>query len=343
VSDATPSDASAALAADGDVGDTIEQVGQRWRAIDPLLPSPDAVPPGCGAEFLAAGLAGAAGRSAAPGPGRAAGTCEHWHGEPDSLDLTWGAEHRYTLHPRVAGDVPAALDDLLARWQEHLGGIPGADGPDTAAVVNWPSRDVRGVATLLRQGFAPLAVIAARVTDAAGSHGPADGLAPSVTIRRAGPADRDAVVQLGLEVVRFDSYFGGVAERPSTRAALTHETEGLLSAPQPWVWLAERHATPIGMLAAEPPDRAAWIAPLTGLSPVAYLLLAGVRSGERARGVGAALAAELNAQVSEAGVALTLLHYAQVNPLSAPFWSQQGYRPLWTVWERRPAAVAASP
>jgi len=34
---------------------------------------------------------------------------------------------------------------------------------------------------------------------------------------------------------------------------------------------------------------------------------------------------------------VTLLHYAQVNPLSAPFWSQQGYRPLWTVWETAPA------
>jgi hypothetical protein len=31
-----------------------------------------------------------------------------------------------------------------------------------------------------------------------------------------------------------------------------------------------------------------------------------------------------------------LLHYALMNPLSAPFW--MGYRPLWTGWEVRPAA-----
>lgn len=36
-------------------------------------------------------------------------------------------------------------------------------------------------------------------------------------------------------------------------------------------------------------------------------------------------------------VPVTLLHYEQVNPLSAPFWSQQGYRPLWHTWEARPA------
>jgi hypothetical protein len=34
---------------------------------------------------------------------------------------------------------------------------------------------------------------------------------------------------------------------------------------------------------------------------------------------------------------LTLLHYAQVDPLSAPFWHRTGYRPLWTTWEARPA------
>jgi hypothetical protein len=39
-----------------------------------------------------------------------------------------------------------------------------------------------------------------------------------------------------------------------------------------------------------------------------------------------------------ADVAVTLLHYAQLNPRSMPFWSQQGYRPLWTLWEAHPAS-----
>jgi hypothetical protein len=38
-------------------------------------------------------------------------------------------------------------------------------------------------------------------------------------------------------------------------------------------------------------------------------------------------------------VAVTLLHYAVPNPLSVPFWSARGYRPLWTVWEARPAGT----
>jgi len=48
---------------------------------------------------------------------------------------------------------------------------------------------------------------------------------------------------------------------------------------------------------------------------------------------------EINRAVLDArGVDTTLLHYAQLNPLSAPFWNRMGYRPLWTGWEVRPAA-----
>jgi hypothetical protein len=48
---------------------------------------------------------------------------------------------------------------------------------------------------------------------------------------------------------------------------------------------------------------------------------------------------EINRAVLDArGMDTTLLHYAQLNPLSAPFWNRMGYRPLWTGWEVRPAA-----
>jgi hypothetical protein len=46
----------------------------------------------------------------------------------------------------------------------------------------------------------------------------------------------------------------------------------------------------------------------------------------------------VHAVLDARGVDTTLLHYAQLNPLSAPFWSRMGYRPLWTGWEVRPAA-----
>jgi len=351
------------MAAAGDTANSvISQVTRRWQAIDPLLPGPGTPPPGCDAELTVAG---------AGGQPLAVGTCEHWQGAAGSLDLAWGAARRFQLTPQVAGpDVASGLDQLLSMWRDHLAGQPGTEGEDTAGVVTWPSRDIDGVGALLRHGLVPLAVIAARPT---GRHpsGPEDG-PPQPTgqaardtsqaardtsqaardtsqaggttrhdlrIRRAGPADIDAVVRLGLAVIRYDAHFSGTIERPGTADALRREAAGTLAQPDAWAWLAERDGTPIGMLYAERPEAAGWIAPMVRPAPAAYLMLMVVLPGERGRGVGAALVARFHREVDDAGVAVTLLHYEQVNPLSAPFWSQQGYRPLWTSWEVRPAGA----
>jgi GNAT superfamily N-acetyltransferase len=326
-------------AAGGTATSVIAQVTRRWQVIDPLLPLAVTAPPGCDASLVVAGP---------DGQPAATGSCEHWVGPPGSMDLAWGAARRFQLTPQVAGpDVTDALDRLLSLWRDHLAEQPHSDDQDTAAVVTWPSRDIAGVAALLRHGFAPLAVVAARPTGRpltgsagmAGTGATAPGAAADdgVQIRRAGPADIDTVVRLGLEVVRFDAHFSDTVERPDTADALRGEAAGLLYESEPWTWLAERDGTAIGMLAAERPESAGWIAPMTRLAPVAYLFLMVVLPGERGRGIGADLVARLHRDVEAVGVPITLLHYEQVNPLSAPFWSQQGYRPLWTTWEARPA------
>jgi hypothetical protein len=95
--------------------------------------------------------------------------------------------------------VTRGLDILLSRWPDHLDQVHDADGPDTAAVVTWPSRDVAGAAALLRHGLAPLAGVAVRTTwrlrrpEVSGRGGPA----ADVQIRRAGAADVDDVTRLG--------------------------------------------------------------------------------------------------------------------------------------------------
>ena len=72
---------------------------------------------------------------------------------------------------------------------------------------------------------------------------------------------------------------------------------------------------------------------------MAYLATMAVRPDERGYGVGTALLAGLHRELDAAGVAVTLLHHAVLNPLSAPFWSRMGYRPLWVSWEIRPAGA----
>jgi len=308
---------------------TAELASRRWQAIDPLLPADSGWAPGCGADLAVDG----ANRSLA-----AAGSCGHWAAEPGSLDLIEGAAQRFLLTPYIAGsDVLTALDTLLSRWRDHLVTVPEAAGEDTAAVVCWPSRDVAGVRALVAHGLAPLGVIAAWPA----SRRPAvvAGCPPGVRIRRATPADLDVVARMAMEVVRFDAHFGGVIERPGAAAALRAQIAGLLGEHGPWTWLAERDGDPVGLLIAERPEVAGWIAPRTCASPVAYLLALFVVPAERGAGVGAALTWQLHHTAALAGVSVILLQYEQVNPLAVPFWGRQGYRPLWTTWEARPARM----
>ncbi len=312
--------------------DVLCSAGERWRRIDPLLPDPGpSADPGCGAELTV---------PAADGRAAAVGWCRHRQVEPDAAELAWGAAGQFWLTAVVAGDpaepgIGAALDELLARWRAHLAAEPTAAGPDTQAAIRWPSRDIGGVRALLRHGLLPLTVIAARP---AGRATPDAAPWPGgLRIRPAGPGDVAAVTALTMEVIRFDQHFGSVLFRPQAERAQRQEAEQALARPEPWTWLAERDGQAVGLLVAEPPDRAGWIAAATGPGPVAYLGTLSVLPGERGAGVGTALVADLHRQLDTAGAAVTLLHHGQLNPLSAPFWNRMGYRPLWTSWEIRPA------
>jgi len=313
------------------VRDINRMVGRRWQAIDPLLPDPAALPAGCGAPLV---VNGDNGRMAG------LGVCVHHHIPAESLNQTWGAADRFTLVPRLAGqDVAAAADLLIAQWRDHLAGTGPARGPDTSASVVWPSLDITGINALLRHGLQPLTVIAARTRPAApvppdrarGSYG--------VTIRAAGAGDEDLVTDLELRLIRYDMHFGGPVWRPATAQLVREEIRASLGRPATWTWLAERAGRTVGLLVAQPPQDSGWIAGMTSGSPAAYLQTMFIDAQERGTGIGAAMVRMLHARLDAAGVAVTLLHHSQVNPLSAPFWYRMGYRPLWTSWEARPVSA----
>ncbi|MBV9793147.1 MAG: GNAT family N-acetyltransferase [Actinobacteria bacterium] len=319
-------------AAQGESGDqeVLAQVSRRWQALDPVLPDPS-FPIAAGGERFTAGP---------PGAPTAVAGCGHWIGEAGTLELCWGTAQRFGLTARVAGpDVGGALDELLSAWHDHLTAQDGLDldDPDTSVNLSWPSRDVAGVRALVRHGLQPMAVVAVRTGRAALGEG--GDLPPGVRIRRAAPADLEAVIGLEHEVVRYDANFGQVIDRPWTTDALRQEAAPALAADEPWVWLAERDGRPVGVLHAQRPADAGWIAGLTARAPVAYNLLTGVSPTERGGGIGAALTARFHTEAAAAGVAVTLLHHTVTNPRSVPFWSQQGYRPLWTIWEISPAST----
>jgi GNAT superfamily N-acetyltransferase len=311
------------------VRDVNRAVGRRWHAIDPLLPDPATLPTGCGEPLVVTG-----------DNGRVAGlgVCVHQHIPPQSLNQTWGAADRFTLVPRLPGqDVAAAAGPLLTQWRDHLAGIGAARGPDTSASVVWPSLDITGVQALLKHGLQPLTVIAARTRP--NGPPPPPRRAYGVTIRAAGPGDEEQVLDLELRLIRYDMHFGGPVWRGATARLVREEIRDSLTRPDPWTWLAERNGRAVGLLVAQPPQDAGWIAGMASKTPAAYLQTMFVDAQERGTGIGAALVRNLHSGLDGMGVAITLLHHSQVNPLSAPFWYRMGYRPLWTSWEARPASA----
>lgn len=303
-------------------------VARRWEAIDSLLPEPRVPGTACGEDLTV---------TSNDGQVVAAGACRHVQLRPGSLELAWSAASQFQLTPWVAGpDVGAALGQLISRWRQHVASQQDAGAADSVAVIRWPSRDVHGVRALLDHGLRPLTVIAARL--AGRQTGAARPAAAELRIRAAGPGDLAAVERLLMTMMEYDAHFGAVQVRPDTPRAVRESAEQTLAMADPWMWLAERQGAAIGVLQADGPASASWIAPAVRQQPVAYLGQMSVLPGARGAGVGTALVEHLHRKVDAMGAAVTLLHHAQLNPLSTPFWSRMGYRPLWTLWEVRPAA-----
>jgi len=329
------------------VHDLNKAVGRRWQGLDRLLPGRADLPEGCAAPLVAAG---ANGRPAG------LGVCRHQFVPADTLNQTWGSASQFSLILRLREpDTSAALDDLLGQWRDHLAGLPEAGPVDTAALVTWPARDVSGVNALLRRGMQAMTVIAVRPAEHAATAGLARPARPArpaepasaqavaeggdgLVIREAGLSDLDAVTEFEMGVIRYDAQFGAAIIRPATEALVRAETQVALATRPAWVWLAERDGRPVGLVHVQPPERSGWIASMTRPGVTVYLQTMFVRPGERGSGVGAALVRHVHGVLDARGVQTTLLHYAQMNPLSAPFWNRMGYRPLWTGWEVRPAA-----
>lgn len=254
----------------------------------------------------------------------------------DFSDSLWRAliEHRLTL--RLAGSRPGeVLGDLLIRWNSHLTEVATPGDWDTAAVVVRPSRDPAGSAELLRHGFAPVRVLAVRPADRLAAPGPP--AEPGVRIRPAGQEDIDTAVRLHTELLRYDAAFGGVSPRETAGELLAADVGKQLTRANPTLWIAELYGGPLGLLQIQLPPESGWARRYVRAERVGYLSTLHVAEAARSSGVGSALAAHAHQLFDEAGTDVVLLHHALANPRSTPFWCAQGYRPLWTYWQRRPA------
>lgn len=261
------------------------------------------------------------------------GVLHHEHHHAGKLSSLWSARASQYLHPLVADG--GELDPLLTRWRELLDNRRDP-GRDSACVLTWPSRDTTGTGTLLRHGFGPLTVLAVRErASGEAEHNVAAG--DRTTVRDAGPGDLPALEELAMAELRYAADVGAAVLRDDAAELKAQSLRLWLDGGWP-VLLAEREGRAVGMVqyrwARLAEDSRPRLLPDGGWG---YVNCLSVASGHRSLGVGRALMAAVRARLTAVGTRGTYLYYNPANPLSSVFWPRQGYRPLWTIWEVRPA------
>jgi GNAT superfamily N-acetyltransferase len=293
---------------------------QRLHAVDRLLPVSTIPQTGEDTELFGVEVA----KTVAVGVAR---DVEH---DPDTMAAMFGALRRHGLTVRIAGPEPGqAVDALLTEWDAHLDRTARHADPESAAVLSWPSRDTGGVLALTRHGFTAVAVLAVRPIDR-----PTPPVA-DIRIRPALAADLDTATELNIGLIDYDAQFGLVTRRPKSAELLREPMAAAIG--QERVWLAEQDEDVVGLLVVEFPSDNGRAATLVSADPVGYIDCMYVRPEIRGAGVGSALVAVGHQALAAVGAQATLLHHALPNPMSTPFWYSHGYRPLWTIWQRRPA------
>lgn len=263
---------------------------------------------------------------------------------PDDDASLWGALRSLTLRPFADGrDVEVAWGRLLNRWCATFPDHAEPGDLETAATVTIASHDLALAGALTHHGFAPLVnVVVRRRSQGAG---PSAATASSPTpadlpIRPMRDSDLPRLIDLAVDLHAYDASFGMLTVRENTRELLATTMTRRLEDQRALSWVIDAGDGAVAYVQADPPERSGWVAPVVAASPVAYLSALYVAPSARGRGLGAALAAVAHRELDAAGIEATLLHHAVANPTSAPFWARQGYRPLWTTWQRRPAVPA---
>ncbi|HEX9336073.1 MAG TPA: GNAT family N-acetyltransferase [Pseudonocardiaceae bacterium] len=286
--------------------------------LPPALPNPD----GTDVTVLTAAL---------PDGGQVRGRLLRTVHEPGSPVTLWSALTCWQLFPLVGTNPGAGMDALLQAWRRHMDTV-GRPDDDSACLVVWPSRDTAGSMPLLRHGFQPLAALAVRTIAAEQTSAPA-----GVTVRRATIDDLDAAVRVAMAEMAYSVTVGNGIMRPDALDIRRVSLRRRIDQGDP-VLLAERNGQPVGLadcLVIESDPARGW--PPLPAGRWGYVAMLSVLPDARGCGVGRTLMAAAHRELPRLGVTGTYLYYNPPNPLSSVFWSRQGYRPLWTTWETRPA------
>ncbi len=225
----------------------------------------------------------------------------------------------------IADDVTAAqLASALPPLLAHAAAI--ADRP-TQAAITLPRSDVHRCRVVREAGLPPIAMLA--IADLRRSRGmPFDA---SIAVRDARPEDAQDLIRLYWDEAEYEARLGTLRLSPEIRASIAAEVPAIIAGPGRTL-LAERDGRVVGAVIAQSPADSAWATARVDIEPVSYLAVASTSPTARGGGVGTALVAELHRRHVSGGIIASALHYSAYNPLSIPFWSRCGYRPLLTTY-----------
>ncbi|PRW62218.1 GNAT family N-acetyltransferase [Actinopolyspora mortivallis] len=312
---------------------------ERFRRLDPALP--DSYPLPRGGEPLVA--------RTRPGEPPVAGLTTHTRQPPGSLPSLWTTTETHELFPLVGDRPHEGMDALLRAFGKQVASRSPAE-TDSSCLVTWPSRDVRASRALLDHGFVPLSCLAVRTR----APNVDTELSGTVKVRRAGPPDLDEVVELAMAELEYAALVGSSVLRPDAaelkrsvlRVRLRSGSSPRGISPRENttggdpVWLAERDEEVLGLA------ECGWVDTEShhgghrlGTGLWGYVNCLSVREDQRGTGIGRDLMAMAHSDFAAAGAVGSFLYYNPANPLSPVFWHRQGYRPLWTIWEIRPATA----
>jgi GNAT superfamily N-acetyltransferase len=154
------------------------------------------------------------------------------------------------------------------------------------------------------------------------------------SMRRAGPADGDAVHGVIADLFRFH------AGSPIFMTLLTEaieaergEIEELLADPAVAYWLVEEAGEAVGVLGLRPAE--GFVDDGRRPERSAYLFLGHMRASARGRGVTTAVLEPALAWAREAGYTTCTVDWLSTNPLASSFWPRRGFVPFAARLERR--------
>lgn len=321
--------AEQSTAGEAELDTALQRMNALARGLDPQLP-----------ERIGLGGPGAADPLLVVRDGRigAVGVCAVETLEPGHPEALWGSYRSAELRMGWDGD-EGPVGELLERWIERTAAELGDPGDwESSLWLRAPSRDSALVRPLLAHGFALVDITAIRV-GARGSDAQQalERLAAAgVQLRPAVLEDAGLLGEMDAELLAHDAQHGGVELREGAAQVLQAGIEERLRADPGWTWVVERGGAPVGYLSIEI-DRDRHREKCAPGGRVAFVQAMYLRPVVRGDGIGEAVVEFGHGLLEREGFDRVLLSYAALNPRSGPFWCRMGYRPLWGVWQRRPA------